>query len=108
MRQFLNVAGIVPHRFVGKEDLLASLEKVKILYRRLVYVDGIRTSKLFKKKGDILILERRNVFKALMHFLRVCAAECETHIFVKRKVVNKCKSKNIVRTYSVFTYRLLT
>lgn len=108
MRQFLKIAGILPHVFVKKEDIAAHIDDVKLRYRQLVYEEGVRTSKIFKQKGDEMLMEREYPFKALMIFLRVCAKECETHIFVKRTCINKCKSKRIERTYTELSYRLLT
>lgn len=108
MRHFLNLAGIVTHEFVVRETIAPHINDVKNRYRQLVYVEGVRTSKIFKEKGDAMLLETENPFRALMNFLRVCAKECETHIFVKRTCVNKSKSKQIDRTYTILSYRLLT
>ena len=106
MRQFLTMAGILPHVFVKREDIAAHTEQIMTRYMQLVYEEGVHTSKTFKQKGDEMLREKS--FKALMIFLRVCAKECETHIFVKRTCINKCKSKQIEKTYTELSYRLLT
>jgi len=108
MRVFLNLAGVVPHKFISVEEVTKKKAAVIELYKKMVYTDGLRVSKRFKTAGDKLCIDQTGRTQVLMSFLRVCASECETGIFTKKTTINACKKKGIEKHRSLIEYRLLT
>ena len=108
MRTFLNLAGVVPHKFISVEEVREKRAAVIELSKKMVYTDGLRVSKRFKTVGDKLSVDQTGKTQVLMTFLRVCASECETAIFTKKNTINVCKKKGITKHRSLIEYRLLT